>query len=191
VPTDDRGSPGRGAFENRFGRRALVHGSLAVGATIAGSSLLPHLAGAAAPGDVQRIIVVLTCMDYRIDPLTFSDIGVRTAHSYIIRNAGGRVDEGIRSIVVCQEMLGTSELFVVHHTDCGMGKFANDEFVGQLKDKFGSEASFNFLTFTNLEQSVGDDLQTLRNHPMMPREIPITGFVYDVNSKHLTPVGSS
>jgi carbonic anhydrase len=171
-----------------FRRRALLHGSLAVGATIAGSALLPALAGAAAD-DVQRNIVVLTCMDYRIDPLTFSDIGVRQAHSYIVRNAGGRVDEGaIRSIVVCQELLGTTELFVVHHTDCGMGKFANDEFVAQLKDKFGTEVSFNFLTFTNLEQSVRDDLQTLSNHPLMPRDIPIRGFVYDVITKRLTPV---
>src|SRR5258707_607426 len=79
--------------ENPLGRRALLHGSLAVGATIASSALLPQLAGAATSADVQRNIVILTCMDYRIDPLTFSDIGVWTAHSYIVRNAGGRVDE--------------------------------------------------------------------------------------------------
>lgn len=130
-------------------------------------------------------------MDYRIDPLTFAEIHIDDAHAYIVRNAGGRVDEGaIRSIVVTQQKPGTKELYVIHHTDCGMATFQNDAFNSELLNTFNYQSTINFLTIGDLQQSVRNDISTLKRHPLIDQRIPIRGYVYDVGINKLLPVSA-
>ncbi|MCB5278593.1 MAG: carbonic anhydrase [Candidatus Cloacimonetes bacterium] len=153
-----------------------------------------------------RRFAVLTCMDARLDPAKFAGLSEGDAH--VIRNAGGRAsDDAIRSLIVSHKLLGTQEWFVIHHSDCGMLTFTNKvigdllkgslksaEFDGQewknTSEEGGSEEGqyINFLSFSNLEKSVTDDVNRIRNHPLVPGEIPIYGYVYDVRSGKLKEV---
>ena len=166
-----------------FLRRAAAGGTVAAGVAAFGPSVFSALA------QTDRRITVLTCMDYRIDPLTFSEIHIDDARAYILRNAGGRVDEGaIRSIVVTQQKLGTRELYVIHHTDCGMATFQSDAFNSELLNTFNYQSDINFLTIGDLQQSVRDDIATLKRHPLIDQSIPVAGYVYDVSVNKLLPV---
>ncbi|MDR2161491.1 MAG: carbonic anhydrase [Desulfovibrio sp.] len=153
-----------------------------------------------------RKFAVLTCMDARLDPAKFAGLAEGDAH--VIRNAGGRSsDDAIRSLLISHKLLGTQEWFVIHHTNCGMTLFNND-IISDLLDESLESASFdgtkwfnpskeggsaegaylNFLAFSNLEKSVVDDVRRLRRHPLVPRNIPIYGYVYDVGSGLLAEV---
>jgi carbonic anhydrase len=153
-----------------------------------------------------RRFAILTCMDARLDPAQFAGLAEGDAH--VIRNAGGRAsDDAIRSLVISYKLLGTSEWFVVHHTNCGMQLF-DDETMSRLlasslqtaeltadgwRDPStggGSEEGRyeRWLTFSNLEQSVVDDVQRIRRHPLVPSHIPIYGFFYDVKTGRLVEV---
>lgn len=153
-----------------------------------------------------RRFAVLTCMDARLDPAKFAGLAEGDAH--VIRNAGGRAsDDAIRSLVISHKLLGTIEWFVVHHTDCGMALF-DQETMGGLLDKSlhtaeltesgwrnrteegGSpEGRFvHWLTFRDETTSVVEDVRRIRNHPLVPGDIPIHGFVYDVRSGRLVEV---
>jgi len=172
-----------------MGRRAFLQCAAVAGAFVAGATAFIPEAFAVAAADAERKITVLTCMDYRIDPLSFTEIHIDDAKAYILRNAGGRVDEGaIRSIIVTQQKLGTKELFVIHHTDCGMATFQNDVFNSELLNTFNYQSNINFLTIGDLEQSVRDDVATLKRHPLVDQTIPISGYVYDVTAQKLVPV---
>ncbi|GMK42092.1 carbonic anhydrase [Paenibacillus sp. CCS19] len=153
-----------------------------------------------------RRFAVLTCMDARLDPAKFAGLAEGDAH--VIRNAGGRAsDDAIRSLVISYKLLGTKEWFVIHHTDCGMETFTNDTIRGLLENSLetaqltengwkdvghgpGSKAAryIEFLAFNDLEQSVVDDVERIRNHPLVPQEIPIYGYIYDVRSGRLIEV---
>jgi len=153
-----------------------------------------------------RGIAILTCMDARLDPAKFAGLSEGDAH--IIRNAGGRAsDDAIRSLVISYKLLGTSEWFVIHHTDCGMEFFTN-ELMGDLLAQsletaelgpdgfhdvgagpgspFGKE--IDWLTIADPKQAVVDDVERIRNHPLVPGRIPIYGFVYDVKTGKLVEV---
>lgn len=153
-----------------------------------------------------RRFAILTCMDARLDPAKFAGLAEGDAH--VIRNAGGRAsDDAIRSLVISYKLLGTSEWFVVHHTNCGMQLF-DDETMSRLlasslqtaelttdgwRDPAtgsGSEEGryVRWLTFSNLEQSVMDDVRRIRRHPLVPSHIPIYGFFYDVRTGRLVEV---
>jgi carbonic anhydrase len=153
-----------------------------------------------------RKFAVLTCMDARLDPAKFAGLAEGDAH--VIRNAGGRSsDDAIRSLLISHKLLGTQEWFVIHHTNCGMTLFTNDIITNLLSESLES-ASFdgktwtnpgreggspegayiNFLPFNDLEKSVVDDVRRIRRHPLVPRTIPIYGYVYDVGSGRLTEV---
>jgi carbonic anhydrase len=153
-----------------------------------------------------RRFAVLTCMDARLDPAKFAGLAEGDAH--VIRNAGGRVsDDAIRSLVISYKLLGTKEFFVIHHTDCGMVLF-NNTIMGDLLSKSletavvdqngwrdvgqgpGSEAGreIDWLTFTDEDQAVIDDVARIRNHPLVPNNIPIYGYIYDVRSGKLNEV---
>ncbi|MEI3614016.1 beta-class carbonic anhydrase [Pseudogracilibacillus sp. SO30301A] len=154
----------------------------------------------------KRRFSILTCMDARLDPAKFS--GLTEGDAHVIRNAGGRAsDDAIRSLIISYKLLGTKEWFVIHHTNCGMETFSNEvirdlltnsletaELVdGQWKDVGkgpGSRAGefVEFLTINDLEQSVVDDVERIRNHPLVPKSIPIHGYIYDVKSGHLIAV---
>lgn len=154
----------------------------------------------------SRRFAILTCMDARMDPAKFA--GLEEGDAHVIRNAGGRAsDDAIRSLVISHKLLGTQEWFVIHHTDCGMQLFTN-EIMGNLLAESLETAEFdgknwrnrnasggsvegkyiNWLTFSDLEASVVEDVRRIRNHPLVPRHIPIYGFVYDVRTGKLIEV---
>ncbi len=153
-----------------------------------------------------RQFAILTCMDARLDPAKFAGLSEGDAH--VIRNAGGRAsDDAIRSLIISHKLLGTKEWFVIHHTDCGMQFFTNEimhellleslhtaQFDGKqwINPVKGNGSFFgqyiNWLTFKNLEQSVVDDVERIRKHPLVPKEIPIYGFIYDVRTGQLIEV---
>jgi carbonic anhydrase len=127
-------------------------------------------------------------MDARIDPA--KALGLEEGDAHVIRNAGGRAsDDAIRSLVISNELLGTREFVVIHHTDCGMLTFTNDQLREKLNDELGVDASgIDFLPFSDVPQSVRDDLATLRATPLLPKEIPVRGFIYDVTTGALSEV---
>src|SRR6266576_831325 len=153
-----------------------------------------------------RGFAILTCMDARLDPARYAGLSEGDAH--VIRNAGGRAsDDAIRSLVISYKLLGTREWFVVHHTDCGMLLFTNDVMgellAGSLKtatlDQSGwrdsgngpgsAEGNYiNWLTFSDNAKSVVEDVVRIRNHPLVPNDIPIYGYIYDVKSGKLVAV---
>ena len=153
-----------------------------------------------------RHFAILTCMDARLDPAKFAGLGEGDAH--VIRNAGGRAsDDAIRSLVISYKLLGTREWFVIHHTNCGMEFFTNDVMRGLLASSLetaaltdkgfqdvgkgpGSHAGefIEWLTIRDQEQSVRDDVQRIREHPLVPKNIAIYGYVYDVKSGRLVEV---
>lgn len=136
----------------------------------------------------SRRVAVVTCMDARLDPQAFLGLGLGDAH--VIRNAGGRVSEdALRSLVISQRLLGTNEVLVVHHTDCGMATFENDDLREKIRADLGADASsIDFLTFSDLEESVREDVATLRNSELIPDDVSITGAVYEVETGRLREV---
>lgn len=154
-----------------------------------------------------RRFAVLTCMDARLDPAQFAGFVEGDAH--VIRNAGGRAsDDAIRSLVISYKLLGTREWFVVHHTDCGMLTFTGEVIGGLLAQDLSpatidasgwkntgdgtggsSEGKFiQWLDFTDLPQSVTEDVERIRNHPLVPNDIAIYGYIFDVKSGKLIEV---
>ena len=133
-------------------------------------------------------VAVLTCMDARIHPE--QALGMEIGDGHMIRNAGGRAsDDAIRSLVISTTLLGTDEFAVIHHTDCGMLTFTNEDLCKKLSDERGVDASgVDFLPFSDLEQSVRDDVDTIKASPMLPDGIEVTGWVYDVNTGKISPV---
>ncbi len=153
-----------------------------------------------------RQFAILTCMDARLDPAKFAGLAEGDAH--VIRNAGGRAsDDAIRSLVISYKLLGTKEWFVIHHTDCGMLTFTNNIIrellaqslsTAQLQagrwtdpgDGPGSPAGdyVEWLTIQDLEKSVVADVTRIRTHPLVPKTIPVYGYIYDVSSGRLIEV---
>jgi carbonic anhydrase len=153
-----------------------------------------------------RHFAILTCMDARLDPAKFAGMAEGDAH--VIRNAGGRAsDDAIRSLVISYKLLGTREWLVIHHTNCGMEFFTNDVMRGLLANSLetaaltdkgfqdvgkspGSRAGeyIEWLTIRDQEQSVRDDVQRIREHPLVPKNIAIFGYIYDVKSGRLIEV---
>ena len=135
-----------------------------------------------------RQVAVLVCMDARIDPA--KALGLAEGDAHVVRNAGGRAsDDALRSLAISHELLGTREVVVVHHTDCGMLTFTNDQIRQRLRDRLGADASaIDFLPFGDLDQSVRDDVATIRSSPLIPDDIAVCGFVYDVRSGRLRRV---
>jgi len=153
-----------------------------------------------------RRFAVLTCMDARLDPAKFAGLAEGDAH--VIRNAGGRAsDDAIRSLVISYKLLGTREWFVIHHTNCGMETFNDEIMRGLLASSLktatvdasgwhdlgpgpgSTEGNYiDWLTIKDQAESVTADVQRVRNHPLVPGEIPIYGYVYDVQSGKLIEV---
>lgn len=142
------------------------------------------------PMPPSRQVAVVTCMDARLHPSRFLGLDLGDAH--VIRNAGGRASEdAIRSLVISQRLLGTREIVVIHHTDCGMLTFTNEQLAAQVQRDLGVDVSGrDFLPFSDVEQSVRDDVAALRASPLIPSDVPISGAVYDVRSGELRPVAT-
>lgn len=153
-----------------------------------------------------RGFLILTCMDARLDPAKFAGLAEGDAH--VVRNAGGRAsDDAIRSLVISHKLLGTKEWFVIHHTDCGMEYFKDDELaellVGDLEtaeltpDGFrnvgtgdgSAEARYlRWLSIRDQAESIVEDVQRIRSHPLVNPTIPIYGYIYDVKTGRLNEV---
>jgi len=134
-----------------------------------------------------RHVAVLVCMDARIDPARA--LGLEEGDAHVIRNAGGRADDALRSLVISEQLLGTTEIVVIHHTDCGMLTFSNEDLHNKVKQELQADARhIDFLPFKDLEQSVRDDIAFLRESPLIPQNIAISGFIYDVKDGRLRPV---
>jgi carbonic anhydrase len=140
------------------------------------------------PMPPARSVAVLACMDARLHPEKF--LGLEIGDAHVIRNAGGRAsDDAIRSLIISSRLLGTREFVVVHHTDCGMLTFSNDDLRGKLAADTGGDASgIDFLPFSDLEQSVRDDVALIKASPFIDPDITVTGFVYDVETGKLNAV---
>ena len=151
-----------------------------------------HYAEQFSAGDLAappaRRVAIVTCMDARLDPAKI--LGLREGDAHVIRNAGGRIDaDALRSLIISEQLLGTTEIVVIHHTDCGMMTFSNTDLHERLRERFGVDAGdMDFLPFSDLEQSVRDDIAALRNSPFIPGDVTISGFIYDVRSGRLNPV---
>jgi carbonic anhydrase len=144
--------------------------------------------GRLAPPPRRKIAIVL-CMDARIDPARA--LGLEEGDAHVIRNAGGRVFEALRSLAISQQLLGTEEVAIIHHTDCGMLTFRDDDIRRKLRENLGANADYMaFLPFEDLDQSVKDDIETYRASPIVRHDIPVRGFVYDVQSGRLREVGN-
>ncbi len=135
-----------------------------------------------------RKVAVLTCMDARLHPEAF--LGLEIGDAHVIRNAGGRADPGaIRSLVISQRLLGTNEILVIHHEDCGMLTFTNEQLVAKVRDELGADASdIDFLPFSDLDEGVRDDVKSLKDSPLIPDDVLVVGAVYDVESGRLREV---
>jgi carbonic anhydrase len=136
----------------------------------------------------ERKLAVLTCMDTRLSILT---LGLKAADAHIIRNAGGIVtDDTLRSLLVSHYLLGTQEFMVINHTDCGLTHTTEEELRNRIQNQAGTAAiapAF-FYAFQNVDENVRHQLQRLRGHPWIPREVAIRGFVYDVSTGLLREV---
>jgi carbonic anhydrase len=153
-----------------------------------------------------RRFAILTCMDARLDPAKFAGLSEGDAH--VIRNAGGRAsDDAIRSLVISHKLLGTNEWFVIHHSDCGMETFTDEVMRALLRQsldtaKIGpggwkdvgngpgsTEGDFiDWLTIKDQAESVTADVARIRAHPLVPADVPIYGYIYDVKSGRLIEV---
>ncbi len=138
------------------------------------------------PMPPRRKLAVVVCMDARLDPAKF--LGLEEGDAHVIRNAGGRAADAIRSLVISQQLLGTREILVIHHTDCGMLTFTEEQLHQKLHDELHVHAEIEFLPFTDLEQSVRDDVETIRTSPLLIPGIPVRGYVYDVHTGQLHEV---
>ncbi len=141
----------------------------------------------ALPLPPARHLAVVVCMDARIDPARALGLGEGDAH--VIRNAGGRVSEALRSLAISQTLLATKEVAVIHHTDCGMLTFTDESIRKQLREQRGADAdNVAFLPFHDLDQSVRDDLAAYKKSQLVRQDVPVRGFVYDVKTGRLREV---
>ncbi len=175
--------------------------------------LAANAAYAAAFGDKGQLAMpparhfaILTCMDARLDPARFA--GLREGDAHVVRNAGGRAsDDAIRSLVISHKLLATREWFVIHHVDCGMLTFTDDVMRRLLAEDLHTAAFdgkawrntgkgpgspeaeyFDWLAFSDLPQSVRDDVRRIKNHPLVPKDVEVYGYVYDVKTGRLQKV---
>jgi carbonic anhydrase len=158
------------------------------------------------PMPPRRHFAILTCMDARLDPAKYAGLSEGDAH--VIRNAGGRAsDDAIRSLVISYKLLGTREWFVIHHTDCGMETFTDEVMRSLLRSSLktasvdasgwhdsgegpgSAEGNYiDWLTISDNAKSVVEDVTRIRRHPLVPKAIPIFGYIYDVKTGKLVEV---
>jgi carbonic anhydrase len=128
-----------------------------------------------------RKVAVLACMDARLVPSRI--LGLKEGDAHIIRNAGGVVtDDAIRSLAISQRLLGTQEIVLLHHTDCGMLTFSDDEFKRSIQEETGIKPAWAVEAFGDLEGDVRQSIARIQASPFIPRKDSVRGFVYDVHT---------
>ena len=143
----------------------------------------------ALPMPPARKLAIVACMDARLT--VEQALGLKTGDAHIIRNAGGIVTEdAIRSLIISHTLLGTQEFMIINHTDCGMLTFKDEDLKARLKQETHLIASSPeaFHAFSDLQDNVREQIQKVKSHPWIPKDIPVRGFVYDVKSGRLTEV---
>jgi carbonic anhydrase len=134
-----------------------------------------------------RKVAVLACMDARLDPARV--LGLEEGDAHVIRNAGGVVtDDAHRSLAISQNLLGTEEIVIIHHTDCGMLTFSDEDFAQRLESETGSRPPWNAQAFEDLDVDVRDSIKRIRESPFVPRTDSVRGFVYEVETGRLREV---
>jgi carbonic anhydrase len=152
-----------------------------------------HYARSFAKGDLPmppaRKLVVVACMDARLNP--YGMLGLQEGDAHVIRNAGGVVtDDVIRSLLISQRLLGTSEVVLIHHTDCGMLTFRDDEVKAAVEADTGLRPPFALEAFSDLDQDVRQSIARIKASPFVPHKTSVRGFVYDVGSGQLREVAA-
>jgi carbonic anhydrase len=138
----------------------------------------------------SKKIAVLACMDARLD--VHKILGLEEGEAHVIRNAGGvATDDAIRSLLISQRLLGTEEIVLIHHTDCGMLTFSDDDVKKKIQSETGIRPSFALEAFANLEEDVRQSIARIKASPFIRRKDFIRGFVYDVKTGRLREVVSS
>jgi carbonic anhydrase len=134
-----------------------------------------------------RKLAVVACMDARVDPAKV--LGLNEGDAHVIRNAGGVVsDDALRSLAISQNLLGTEEIILIHHTDCGMLTFTDDEFARKLEQETGSRPDWHAHAFDDLETNLKSSIDKIRSSPFVPKTDNIRGFVYEVETGRLREV---
>ena len=139
------------------------------------------------PMPPAKKVAVVACMDARLDPQKVLGLGEGDAH--VIRNAGGVVtDDEIRSLSISQTLLGTDEIILIHHTDCGMLTFTDEQFSEKLESETGQRPEWDANCFDDLEGDVRESIARIRSSPFIPNKDSIRGFVYDVQTGRLNEI---
>ena len=137
-----------------------------------------------------RRVAIVVCMDARLNP--YGLLGLTEGDAHVIRNAGGVItDDEIRSLSISQRLLGTEEIMLIHHTDCGMLSFTDDEFRRQIQQETGIKPEWAAEAFDDLEEDVRQSIARIKASPFIPKKDKVRGFVYDVATGRLHEVSSS
>jgi len=134
-----------------------------------------------------RRVAIVACMDARLNPHAL--LGLEEGDAHVIRNAGGVItDDEIRSLAISQRLLGTEEIMLIHHTDCGMLTFSDDELRRQIQDETGVKPGWAAEAFDDLEEDVRQSIARIESSPFIPRKDKIRGFVYEVETGRVREV---
>jgi carbonic anhydrase len=135
----------------------------------------------------SKHVAVLACMDARLD--VYRVLGINEGESHVIRNAGGvATDDAIRSLAISQRLLGTTEIILIHHTDCGMLTFSDDDFKRGIQDETGVKPPWSAEAFTDVAEDVRQSLQRIENSPFVTKHTSARGFIFDVATGKLDEV---
>lgn len=138
----------------------------------------------------SRQLAIVTCMDSRLD--VFAALGLGDGEAHVLRNAGGVItDDVIRSLAISQRRLGTREVMLIHHTDCGMQKVSDDGFRAELQEDTGVAPAFAIESFTDVEDNVRQSILRVRRSGFIPHRDAVRGFVYDVDTHRLREIDAS
>lgn len=135
----------------------------------------------------SKHVAVVACMDARLD--VYRILGLRDGEAHVIRNAGGVITEDeIRSLAISQRLLGTKEIILIHHTDCGMLTFTDEEFKRGIQDETGVKPNWAAESFTDLEEDVRQSLRRIKHSPFVTKHESLRGFIFDVATGTLDEV---
>ncbi|MCM3872955.1 MAG: carbonic anhydrase [Pyrinomonadaceae bacterium] len=144
------------------------------------------------PMPPARKLAVVACMDARL--MVDRVLGLETGDAHIIRNAGGlATDDALRSLIISHHLLGTQEFIIINHTDCGMLTFKDEDLRTKLQQQTGTatDTPAHFHAFSDVEENVRQQIEKVKGHPWIPRQIPVRGFIYDVGTGRLSEVHAS
>ena len=149
---------------------------------------MSNLLGASRLAALSRNVAILTCMDTRVNPIEF--LGLYPGKAHIIRNAGGRATgDAIRSLVASIALLDTPEVLIIHHTDCAMGRFTNEQLREKARRRSNVDvSSLDFMAFTDLDESVREDVSKITSSSFIDGNVVVTGYVYDLSTSQLREV---